>query len=426
MEQKSFILKGDICYTPDKETMVCVENGYLICEDGLCAGVTKVLPEKLQGFPILDYSGKLIVPGLVDLHVHAPQYAFRGLGMDMELLDWLNCHTFPEEGKYQDEEYAQKAYEIFVEDLRNGPNTRACIFGTLHVPGTLILMDKLEESGVCAFVGKVNMDRNSPDFLREANAMESLRCTEKWLKETEKRRYQRVKPILTPRFIPSCTDELMEGLSKIQKEYTLPVQSHLSENQGEITWVKELSPQAEFYGDAYDRFQLFGGGVPTIMAHCVWSEEQERRRMKERGVFIAHCPQSNENLSSGIAPVRTYLQEGMRVGLGSDVAGGVHMSIFRAMSDAIQMSKMRWRLVDETQKPLTVTEAFYLGTKGGGAFFGNVGSFETGYELDAIVLDDGRFRHPQQLSVKERLERFIYLNNGNEVLHKFAAGRQLF
>lgn len=102
------------------------------------------------------------------------------------------------------------------------------------------------------------------------------------------------------------------------------------------------------------------------------------------------------------------------------------MSIFRAMSDAIQMSKMRWRLVDETQKPLTVTEAFYLGTKGGGAFFGNVGSFETGYELDAIVLDDGRFRHPQQLSVKERLERFIYLNNGNEVLHKFAAGRQLF
>lgn len=426
MSENCLILKGDICYTPSPEKMVCVEDGYLVCEDGICKYVTKELPGKLLDFPISDYSGKLIMPGLIDLHVHAPQYSFRGLGMDMELLEWLNCHTFPEERKYQDETYAKRAYEIFAEDLRRGPNTRACVFGTLHVAGTLILMDELEKSGIRAFVGKVNMDRNSPDFLREQSADESLANTKEWLRQVKKKEYHSVKPMLTPRFIPSCTDTLMEGLKQIQEEWELPVQSHLSENQGEISWVKELSPQSAFYGDAYDRFGLFGGDVPTVMAHCVWSEEEEQKRMKERGIYIAHCPQSNENLASGIAPVRVYLEKGMLVGLGSDVAGGVHMSIFRAMADAIQMSKIRWRLVDQSQKPLTVPEVFYLGTKGGGSFFGKVGSFESGYELDAVVIDDSIYRHPQKLSVEERAERLIYLHDGSTVLHKFVAGKQLF
>lgn len=426
MNENYTILKGDICYTPAPEKMVCVEDGYLVCKDGVCQCVTKELPGKLLDFPILDYSGKLIMPGLVDLHVHAPQYAFRGLGMDMELLEWLNCRTFPEEKNYQDEAYAKRAYEIFAEDLRRGPNTRACVFGTLHAKATLILMDELEKAGISALVGKVNMDRNSPDYLREQSAEESLANTREWLHQVKKKEYHSVKPILTPRFIPSCTDALMEGLKQIQAEERLPVQSHLSENQGEISWVGELSPEAAFYGDAYDRFGLFGGDVPTVMAHCVWSGEEEQKRMKERGVYIAHCPQSNENLASGIAPVRAYLEQKMHVGLGSDVAGGAHMSIFRAMADAIQMSKLRWRLVDQSQKPLTVPEVFYLGTKGGGSFFGKVGSFESGYEMDAVVIDDSIYRHPQRLSVEERAERLIYLHDGSPVLHKFVAGKQLF
>ena len=114
----------------------------------------------------------------------------------------------------------------------------------------------------------------------------------------------------------------MEQLSEIQKRFDLPLQSHLSENQSEIAWVKELCPQSQFYGDAYDRTGAFGGTYKTIMAHCVWSGEEEQNRMKERGVFVAHCPQSNMNLSSGIAPVRSYLDKGIKVGLGSDVAGG--------------------------------------------------------------------------------------------------------
>lgn len=190
--------------------------------------------------------------------------------------------------------------------------------------------------------------------------------------------------------------------------------------------MQELAPQSRFYGDAYDRFGLFGGEVPTIMAHCVHCPPEEVELMKERGVYIAHCPQSNANLTSGAAPVRRFLDQDMRVGLGSDIAGGTVLSIFRAMAEAIQTSKLRARLTGDGLKPITMEEAFFMGTKGGGSFFGKVGSFEEGYEADAIVLDESRIPHPQKLTVKERLERFLYLSGDDWVLHKYVKGRRLF
>ena len=213
--------------------------------------------------------------------------------------------------------------------------------------------------------------------------------------------------------------------SQLQREFGLPAQSHLSENLSEIQWVADLCQGTSSYGQAYDQFGLFGGDCPTVMAHGVWSSPAEQKLMRERGVFLAHCPQSNENLSSGIAPVKDYLRQGLRVGLGSDVAGGAHLSLFRAMTDAIQCSKLRWRLVDETIPPLTLPEALYLATKGGGAFFGKVGSFEPGYEFDAVVLDDSTLPTPRELTLAQRLERVVYLSDGLPCA-KYAAGRRLF
>lgn len=426
MSYESFVLKADICYSEDPQTLRTIRDGWLVCGNGHSAGVFRELPEKYAHLPVLDHSGALVVPGLVDLHVHAPQYAFRGLGMDLELLEWLNTHTFPEESRYADPEYADQAYRRFVEDIRQGPNTRACVFATIHPEATIHLMDLLEESGLCTMVGKVNMDRNSPDTLREASATASAKSTKAWLKALQGR-YRHTHPILTPRFIPSCTDQLMRELRVIQQIYGLPVQSHLSENQGEIAWVRELCPSAKNYGDAYDAFGLFGGpGCPTVMAHCVYSDEEEAALMKERNVFVAHCPASNTNLSSGIAPVRRFLREGLSVGLGSDVAGGTHTSIFRAIADAIQVSKLRWRLVDTSLEPLTAKEAFFLGTMGGGAFFGKVGSFAPNYEFDALVINDSRYTPPGEFSLEQRLERTIYLSDERDIRHKFVQGRQLF
>lgn len=421
MKDRNFIMKGNIIFSKDKSELNVQKHAYLVCVDGLCAGVFETLPEKYQDLPCEDYEDCLIIPGMTDLHVHAPQYSYRGLGMDMELIDWLNAHAFPEESKFTDLEYAKRAYSIFVNDLVKSTTTRACIFGTLHKDATLLLMELLEDSGMKAYVGKVNMDRNSPNILREESVEEASKITEQWILEAE--RFDNVRQILTPRFIPSCSDELMREISRLQKKYELPMQSHLSENLGEIEWVKELCPDSKFYGDAYDQFELFGGECPTIMAHCVHSSEEEIALMKEKNVFVAHCPQSNTNIASGIAPIRIYLDKDMKVGLGSDVAGGAHLSIMRAMTDAIQCSKLRWRMYDQSLKPLNFEEAFYLATKGGGEFFGKVGSFEEGYEFDALVLDDENLPHPQELTLKERIERIVYLGDDRNVKSKYVAGR---
>ena len=161
------------------------------------------------------------------------------------------------------------------------------------------------------------------------------------------------------------------------------------------------------------------------MAHCVYSWEEEIRMMKEQGVFIAHCPESNANLSSGIAPAKRYLELGMNLGLGTDVAAGSSLSMFRAMAMAIQCSKLRWRLADQSRKPLTAEEAFYLATKGGGAFFGKVGSLEEGYDFDAVVVNDEKIRQAGSLSVRERLERLIYLDQNAEIQAKYIKGKQV-
>jgi guanine deaminase len=424
-----FALKGDICYSKTGNTLRTVEDGYLLCVDGKSAGVFPRLPEEYRHLPVTDYGGRLILPGLTDLHMHAPQFAFRGLGMDLELLEWLQTRAFPEEAKYGNREYAERAYTALAAELRGGPNTRFCVFSTLHVPATLALMDIMEQSGLVSMVGKVNMDRNSPDNLRERDAESSAAATREWLNQCGA--YKNTYPIITPRFIPSCSDSLMASLSEIRREYALPVQSHLSENRQELAWVQELCPDSGCYGGAYAAFDLFGAGAPAVMAHCVWPGKNEADLIRDRGVFVAHCPQSNINLSSGIAPVRRYLDAGIAVGLGSDVAGGVHSSIFRAMADAIGVSKLRQALIDRDEKPLGPEEAFYLGTRGGGAFFeaagagGPVGSFEAGYEFDALVIDDRDYAAPFPLSIRERLERTIYLSENRHIIAKYVRGKAI-
>ena len=424
MNEPVFILKGNIIYSKSVKEFAVYEHSYLVCEEGKVKGVYQTLPFRLGGRPIQDFGDCLIIPGLVDLHTHAPQYSFRGLGMDLELLDWLETNTFPEEARYGSSEYAGTAYRIFADSMRKSAVTRACVFATVHRDSTLILMDLLEKTGLDTFVGKVNMDWNAPEYLREETE-ESAEETLEWIRDVEHRKYANTRPILTPRFIPSCTDGLLEELKKLQMRFGLPVQSHLSENLDEVAWVKELCPRAEFYGDAYDRFGLFGADCPTVMAHCVYSDDREIGRMKENGVFIAHCPESNMNVSSGIAPIRKFLEEGLHVGLGSDVAGGSTENMFRAMAHAVQASKLRWRICDDSLEALTSEEVFFMATKGGGEFFGKVGSFEPGYEFDAVVLDDSRLAHPQELDIRSRLERMIYLADEREIRAKYVKGRKI-
>ena len=416
------ILKGNIIYTQTQKELTALENGYVVSEEGIVTGVYAHLPERYLNAAVTDCGSSMILPGLVDLHVHAPQFAVRGMGMDLELIPWLDKYAFPEEAKYADPEYAAAAYGAFCAALKSGATTRAAVYATVHADTTELLMRMLEESGLATYVGKVNMDRNCASALAETTQC-SVDDTEDWIRRTL-HAYKNTKPIITPRFVPTCSSELMGRLGGLAERFSVPVQSHLSENPYEIKWVKMLHPEDETYAHVYRRYGLFGQ-QPTIMAHCVHLSDSELNFIRDSGVTVAHCPESNINLRSGIAPVRRMLEKGLNIGLGTDVAGGFSISMFRAISDAIQASKLYSVFVDQEAAMLTLPEAFYMATKGGGHFFGQVGSFEPGYELDAVVIDDSGINGLNPLTLPQRLERIIHLSNDQNIVKKYVKGKLL-
>lgn len=418
MEQAQ-VLHGHIIDAPERHSLRCRAGHYLVFEQGRIAGVFPELPSRWEGCPVSRTEG-LILPGLTDLHVHAPQYAFAGSGMDLPLLPWLESYTFPEEIRYADLDYAAAAYERFVRDLRASFTGRAVIFATCHSPASRLLRDKLAGSGLAAYVGRVSMDQYAPDGLREGPDAASQ--AEDWLREALGDGCGRVLPIVTPRFIPSCSPSLLTALSRIAAELDLPIQSHLSENRDEQALVSALYPEASCYAAVYDDFGLLG--ERTVLAHCVHCSQVELDLLAERGCFIAHCPQSNINLMSGAAPIRSYLEQGLRVGLGTDVAGGAHLSLFRAIQDAVAVSKLRCALLDEAQ-PLSLAEAFYLATRGGGSFFGPVGLLEADYVADALIIDDSSLT-PESFSLEQRVQRAIYLLDERAIQGKYVEGQLIF
>ena len=427
MLMKKQVFKAHVIYTKEKDRFEVMENGYVAVDaDGRVSGVASNLSSlDCEDAEVTDFGDRLLIPAMNDLHVHAPQYRNQGIAMDLELLPWLQKYTFPEEMKYADLGYAERMYRRFVRDLWRFGTMRACVFATIHTESTLLLMRLFQEAGMGALVGKVAMNRNCPEGLSES-VEEMVRGYESIIGELNE---ALVRPIITPRFIPSCTPEMLHACGELAAKYQLPVQSHLSENKDEIALVQLLEKESSCYGDAYDHYGLFGQ-TPTVMAHCVWTEGEELELMKRRGVMVAHCPTSNFNVASGMAPIRKFLDEGLQVGLGSDISGGHDLSIFRMMVYAIQVSKIHYQRQREQSSSaskarfLTLSEAFWLATKSAGSFFGRVGTFEPGYAFDALVIDDSDLNH-DHYSLLERLERYIYLGDDRQIMHRFCQGKEI-
>ena len=415
------VLRGNIVHAPAMGRLDILEHGCLVLEDGVITGLYPDLPAHLEGAEVRDFGDRIIMQSFADMHLHAPQYPMLGMGMDLPLLDWLNTYTFPTEARFADLDYARRVYRRLATDLITNGTTRVCMFSSLHTDATLVLMDELERAGVTGYVGKVNMDRNGlPGKLQETTE-ESVAETLRWL---ENCRFEHIKPILTPRFTPSCTDGLMTQLGKLANERGLYVQSHLSESTNEIAWVKELHPECSQYWETYDKYGLWKDH--TLMAHCVWSDERERQAMKEAGVTVVHCADSNQNLCSGVAPVRRMLDEGVKVALGSDIAGGDHLDLFDVTAAAVRASKAR-RMMDDWNTPfLTVAEGWYLATSAGAAFFGEQPGFAAGNSLHAIVLADDTLPQPRTLTPAERLERAVYRRQEGAVQAVWSAGRKIY
>lgn len=419
------IYRANIIHTPTPGKLEIIPHGYIVVgSTGLVEGVYADLPENFDWRrQVMDFGDKLLIPAFNDLHVHAPQYRNMGLALDLELLPWLNTYTFPEETKYADPEYARRLYRRFVHELWMQGTMRSAVFGTIHPEATRILSDLFIQAGMGAYVGLVGMNRNSPEKLQNTTAevIEGMRMLKKHLDEHNPSGL--VRPIITPRFVPSCSDKMLRALGELAAETGMPVQSHLSENRSEIDWVKELEPEATCYGDAYSKYGLFGQ-TPTLMAHCCYTDGEEMELMKRNGVYVVHCPMSNSNLSSGMAPVRKFLDAGIHVALGTDVSAGHHMSMLRVMQYAIQVSKLNYAQTKGEMPFLSLSEVFYLATKGGGSFFGKVGSFEPGYEFDALLVDDSYLNY-DNYTLPQRLERYIYLGDDRDIKRRFCRGVEL-
>ena len=414
------LIKGHIIEAKTFGDPVITENGYLATENGVVRGVFATLPEQYANAPVTDFSDRLILQGFCDMHLHAPQYPMLGMGMDLPLMDWLKAYTFKTEARFADSTFARETYRRLAAELVKNGTTRVCAYSSTHTDATLILMEELEKAGVGGYVGKVNMDRDSGDCQEQTE--ESKRETLRWLDACA--RFTAIKPILTPRFTPSCSNDLMDWLGKLAGERGLYVQSHLSENFREIELVKELHPNCEQYWETYEQYGLWTDH--TIMAHCVHSDAREQQAMIDHNVLCVHCPDSNINICSGFAPVRQMKNRGVWLALGSDIAGGAQLPMLQVLTGCLRMSKARAIATAGAEPFLTVGEAYYLATSAGAKYFGDADGFAPGNPLHAVVLDETALpQSARLLTVQERFERAVYLADDRSVAAVYGAGRRM-
>jgi guanine deaminase len=412
------IYHANIVYSKERNKLAVHESSYIAVENGIVEGIWEQLPEKYAGAPLTDYGNSVIIPAFSDLHVHAPQYPQRALGMDLLLADWLNTYTFPQEARYADPEYAAAVYEAFLKSLMENGTFHACVYGTIHREATSGLLERMEALKLRAYVGKVNMDIQSPEYLCET-AEESLRETEIFLETCAGNKY--AKPIITPRFAPTCSFELLKGLGKLGKKYQAGMQTHLVESRWEAGESVRLNPGCTCDTQIYEKAGLLENG-PVIAAHFIFPGEDDIRILKQCGGYAVQCPDATVNVIAGIMQTAALADEGISLALGSDIAGGHLPGIYTQAARSVQLSKLKAFYEPEGNRSIPFESAFYMATKEGGALFGKVGSLEPGYEFDALVIRN--FSDPfRAIRPEETLERFCYTGNPADILAGFIHGK---
>lgn len=382
--------------------------------------------------------GQFFIPGFVDTHNHAPQWMQRGLGQGMHILDWLSEVTFPNEAKFADEGYARTVYPRLVKGMLRQGVTTASYYGSLHGEATRILADTCLEMGQRAFIGKCNMDRNSPDYYRDASSSESLEVTEECITHIRKidPEGHLLNHVLTPRFAISCTPELLQGLGEIAKQNPdLPIQTHFNEAQQEIDATLDLFPAFTNEVDLYSHYNLL---TPrTILAHCTIMTDDETQRLKDLDCGVAHCPTANMTVGGGFmaAPVRDFLRRRIKVGLGTDSGGGFSSSMLDAMRHALIASFAREAATGGKDKGLSIEEVFYMATLGGATVMGlgdKTGSFMVGKDFDVVVVDVtdrmGGVNAPMEEGDSDRtmFDKFIMTGDDRNIVKVFVKGKVVY
>lgn len=415
-----YVCHGDILYARDARELNVFEDSYLVVQDGRVEGIYEKLPEKFVGLELKDYKRGLIIPAFTDLHIHASQFVQRGIGMDKLLFDWLNDYTFPQEAKFASMDYAKTVYDALVKELIRHGTFHVSAFTTIHYDASDYLFRALEKKGLYGYVGKVNMDMNSPEYLCETTE-ESLRETERFLAEHQGAKT--VKPILTPRFAPTCSEPLMKGLGRLAEKYQCGLQTHLVESLAEVKWTLELFPDYSSDAEIYERNGMLEYG-PSIFAHFIFPSQADMDIVRRAGSMMVHCPDATTSVTAGIMPVKSLHEKEIPICMGTDVGAGQSTAVYRQVARAVQMSKLKEFFEPEDNGRITFEHAFYMATRAGGSCFDKVGSLEKGYRFNALVID-GLEDAVLKLSPQERAERFCYAGDDRNIVARFIDGKEI-
>ena len=433
------IYRANFFHSPAKGQIECIDDAFLLIEDGAIASVVTSQDhrwQELQNEPATDLRDQgFLLPGFVDLHIHAPQFPQLGQALDVPLEVWLQTHTFPLEARYKDLDYADGVYRTLVRTLLANGTTTAMYFATIHNPASLRLAEICLEMGQRALVGRVAMDLadECPDFYRDASAEESVALTEEFIAAVPGLAGNHtglVKPVITPRFIPSCSDKALQGLGDMAHRTGAHVQTHCSESDWEHGHV--LARCGKTDTEALAEFGLLGRH--TILAHSNFITDDDMDMIRKRGAGVAHCPLSNVYFSNAVFPLRRALEKGLHVGLGTDISGGPSASLLDSVRMSIAASRMMEDGVDAKSQAgergtpdsrIDFRTAFWLATRGGGeALDLPVGCFTPGNQFDAILVRLPEEYHGDEDAAGDALLQKIVMLATRESIHAtFVAGR---
>ena len=375
-----------------------------------------------EGVTVSDYSGKLIVPGFIDGHIHYPQTEMIG-AYGEQLLEWLNNYTFPTERRYGNIDYAKDKAKFFVNQLLRNGTTTALTFCSVHPESVDALFETAEQINMRMIAGKVMMDRNAPDYLQDT-AQSSYDDSKALIKRWHEK--GRALYAITPRFAPTSTPEQLDAAAALMKEHpSCYMQTHLSENKNEIAWVKSLFPENSGYLDVYHRRGLTG--KRSVFAHCIHLEEDEWDCMRDTGSVIAFCPTSNFYLGSGLFDWRKAEKNKVRITTSTDVGAGTSFSLIQTLNEAYKVLQM------QGQK-MSAFESLYSATLGSAAALDlqdKIGNLSVGKEADFVVLNPTatplqQLRYDNSKSLQDRLFVLFTLGDDRNVYRTYVDGRVVY
>lgn len=398
------------------------EDGLLIVAGGKVQSAgdyATLAPTLPPGAEVIDYRGKIVIPGFIDTHVHYPQtdmIASPAPG----LLPWLEQYTFPTERQFADPAHGAQVAEFFLDELLRNGTTTAMVYGTVHPQSVDAFFTASEQRNLRMIAGKVMMDRHCPDFLcdtAESGAEETEALIQRWHKKG------RALYAITPRFAPTSTEAQLQLAGELARKYPDTfLQTHVSENKEECAWVKQLFPEARSYLDVYDRHGMMR--ERAVYGHCIWLDEADRARMAEARAAAAVCPTSNLFLGSGLFDFEQADKAGMLLSLATDVGAGTSFSMLQTMNEAYKVARLKGSY-------LPAMRMFYLATLGAARSLhleDTIGSFAAGREADFIVLDPQATpllarRSANTDSLEEQLFALALLGDDRAIAASYSGGR---